>query len=403
MNKILLACFALLLCCNTQIDAKITAVAEDKILQYLVDKVGNKVCLADTVLGLVEILKQTEQDAQAIASIIELTIVKSVAQSYENALRPIWYIQVPFTAIGLFIWDLRVCLGDNVYAKDIVRLFEKALFIHNLNTYQMYRVQEGFSFATAMTTKDFAKAHRVFFDNSFIKDLHEELGSLIKVIQEESIENLLDAKYLEEHLLLQLGLNNENSYEFPQHLSHAFGKGLKSWQYPSQFSKFLVSLAKLKVDTYLEIGCRHGGTFIIVTEYLKRFNPSIKSVAVDPYYSLNLDIYAHDINSNATYIVDYSMSNRFIDLSKNHWTISFIDGDHSFEGVTSDYQLVKHNSDILVFHDIDSHACPGVVSCWNYIKRITPASRYQEFIDQYQEVYDRMNKKYLGIGVVYQV
>jgi hypothetical protein len=34
-----------------------------------------------------------------------------------------------------------------------------------------------------------------------------------------------------------------------------------------------VELASHRVENYLEIGVRHGGTFVITVEYLSRFHP----------------------------------------------------------------------------------------------------------------------------------
>jgi hypothetical protein len=254
-----------------------------------------------------------------------------------------------------------------------------------------------------ITAKEFRQKYRQNIPESFVLNTKKMINGLIQLIQKASIEQLIDANYLENILLLQLGLNNENLNEFPSHLHQYYGKGIKSWQYPIQFSKFLVSLSKLKIDSYLEIGCRHGGTFIIICEYLKRFNPNLKSCAIDPYYSLIMDIYVNDITENAEYFVDFSQSTKFIDLSKHHWSIAFIDGDHSLAGVTTDYNLVKNNSDILVFHDIVNDVCPGVIKIWNDLKeKYSLDHKMDEFIEQYQEVLQREDKQYLGIGVFYQ-
>jgi len=59
----------------------------------------------------------------------------------------------------------------------------------------------------------------------------------------------------------------------PDELYQFCGRGLHYWQYPNQFSKYLVRLSQFKVESYLEIGVRHGGTFVITVEYLSRFHP----------------------------------------------------------------------------------------------------------------------------------
>jgi hypothetical protein len=48
-----------------------------------------------------------------------------------------------------------------------------------------------------------------------------------------------------EALLLELGLNDEGLNEFPGHLHPFCGVGLRVWQYPVQFSRYLAQLAAL--------------------------------------------------------------------------------------------------------------------------------------------------------------
>ena len=65
-----------------------------------------------------------------------------------------------------------------------------------------------------------------------------------------------------ERILPTFGMNNEYLEEMPKEFESYYGWGIKFWQYPNQFSKFLTFLKDKKIDSYLEIGCRWGGTFI---------------------------------------------------------------------------------------------------------------------------------------------
>ncbi len=47
--------------------------------------------------------------------------------------------------------------------------------------------------------------------------------------------------------------------EFPAALYPWCGRGVKSWQYPRQFSRYLRFIADKQIQTYVEIGSRHGG------------------------------------------------------------------------------------------------------------------------------------------------
>ena len=106
-----------------------------------------------------------------------------------------------------------------------------------------------------------------------------DLAQAISAIRSSPLDKLSDAKWLEDDLLLRLGLHANTVDEYPASLRPWCGQGLQSWQYPNQFSKYLVFLSSIK--SYLEIGCRHGGTFIITLEYLKRFNKFDKAIAID--------------------------------------------------------------------------------------------------------------------------
>ncbi len=220
--------------------------------------------------------------------------------------------------------------------------------------------------------------------------------SRIDLIKNSTIEQLKNQNHLES-LIIKLGLNNENSVELPKIVTENSG-GLLIWQYPNQFSKYLLLLQKQKINSYIEIGCRWGGTFVLTTEYLKMFNNINKSVAVDIIASPVKD---YCINNNHLFIRINSQSNEFKRyISKNMFDLIFIDGDHSYQGIKNDYEISKNSGKIFVFHDIVSDVCQGVVQFWNELK-IYEKNNYDffEFTEQYQEVWDNTNKKFLGIGV----
>ena len=168
------------------------------------------------------------------------------------------------------------------------------------------------------------------------------------------------------------------------------------WQYPNQFSKYLMLLSTLSINSYIEIGCRWGGTFILTMEYLKRFNSPVTGVAVDiidsPVSQYQGGTFMK-IDSGSAQFKNY-MDSHFFDLV-------FIDGDHNYEGVSNDYHISKNSGKYFVFHDIVNDACPGVVRFWNELKQTETDCEFYEFTEQYQEVFDRTGgKKYLGIGVM---
>src|SRR4051812_34363485 len=105
-----------------------------------------------------------------------------------------------------------------------------------------------------------------------LKSLHPQPLELDRIarIHARSLVELADPRTLEA-LVCELGLNDEGIEELPAHLHPWCGQGLRIWQYPNQFSRYLAALAGRRIASYLEIGVRHGGTFVATVEVLGRF------------------------------------------------------------------------------------------------------------------------------------
>lgn len=213
---------------------------------------------------------------------------------------------------------------------------------------------------------------------------------------------LIDESYLEKNLILQLGLNNENLSEQPSELSEHFGAGLgiRIWQYPNQFSKYMVQISKYseKINSYLEIGCRHGGTYILTTEFLRTLNKNFKSsVAVDIIDANDLLKKYIEKTSEASFLNLNSGSLQFKQfINNNFFDLIFIDGDHSYDFVKNDAEITRDFCNIQVFHDTVNEACPGVGVYWTEIKNTH--SHLYDFYD-FDDQYDSVQGSYLGIGV----
>jgi len=219
----------------------------------------------------------------------------------------------------------------------------------------------------------------------------------IKFIKESNLEDLKNNNYLE-NLIIKLGFNIEILREQPQIVKDN-GGGLFIWQYPNQFSKYLCLLSEYKIQSYIEIGCRWGGTFILTNEYLKIFNKVHKSVAVD---IIDSPVLNYCLSNNETQFIKInSQSKEFMNyMNNNYFDLIFIDGDHRYSGVKHDYEISKNRGKILVFHDIINDVCPGVVQLWNELKN-NEKDKYIffEFIEQYEDVWNDTHQKFLGIGV----
>lgn len=221
-------------------------------------------------------------------------------------------------------------------------------------------------------------------------------------MEESGSDRLSDSKFIETSLLPYFGLNNENLHEQPQELSSLYGGGLglRIWQYPNQFGPYLsfISQYASRINTYIEVGCRHGGTFVTHVEFLSCLNSSFeKGVAVDiiecppllkDYVTHNEKAEFRNINSLSQEYKEYVVN--------NHFNLAFIDGDHSYEGVKADAENLRPFCDIQVFHDISSDECPGVSRYWEELKKtLSDVYVFYEFTDQY----DSVNGSFLGIGV----
>lgn len=227
--------------------------------------------------------------------------------------------------------------------------------------------------------------------------------SFVNLIREKSLDYLSNSQLLELELLLQLGLNKEKifQYQFPQELDNFCGYGLFCWQYPNQFSKYLVQLSKFKIESYLEIGVRHGGTFVITVEYLERFQPLKKAIGIDICYCPSLVEYKK-INPKIDFLQIDSTSDKFKKFIQESegFDLVLIDGDHDEILCRNDFKTVKDKANIIVFHDIVNVECPGVVKVWNEVKeKYAEKYKFFEYTDQYKSVYQRTQQKFLGIGM----
>jgi hypothetical protein len=155
-----------------------------------------------------------------------------------------------------------------------------------------------------------------------------------------------------------------------------FVGGLEIQQIPEEYINYLWFLKNNKFKNYLNVGIGKGGSFLVETFIQESLESSI---AID-----NSSYWHQNQKQSITEKVDWLKNNtttqvEFYDVDSKEWLkqcdkkfdIIFIDGDHSYEGVKEDYinsLPLLENDGYLVFHDISSVGCPGVVQLWNEIK-----------------------------------
>jgi hypothetical protein len=194
-------------------------------------------------------------------------------------------------------------------------------------------------------------------------------------------------------LLLELGLNDEGLSELPPEL-HAHCGGLRIWQYPTQFSRYLVQLSRLSVRSYLEIGIRHGGSFVATTEYLERFFPLEFAVGVDIIDCPSMAEYGAR-NGKARFWQVSSRAAEFVARLDELGPIDlvFIDSHHEEAQCRDELALLAPRADMIAFHDIANVGCPGIRRVWDDLKR-APGYECFEFVEQYAGL-----GPFMGIGL----
>jgi len=217
--------------------------------------------------------------------------------------------------------------------------------------------------------------------------------SRVQLIRESAPARLLDPAFLE-RLLPQLGLNDEGIEEFPAELHPFCGDGLRVWQYPIQFSKYLSTVASFGVTSYLELGIRHGGSFAVTVEVLERFRQLDFAVGVDIIPCPSMTQYAV-INPRIEFACLNIQAPAFSSLVDrlNAIDLVFIDSHHQEGHCRRELAELRDRANMIALHDISNVGCPGIAKVWDEIKRSREYVCF-EFTDQYSGM-----GPYMGIGL----
>ncbi len=215
----------------------------------------------------------------------------------------------------------------------------------------------------------------------------------IELIRTRSAESLSKPEVLEK-LILELGLNDEGLDEYPPNLHPFCGAGLRIWQYPVQFSKYLAQLATLQVRSYLEVGIRHGGSFVATVEILNRFFPLEFAVGVDIIPAPSMAEYKTR-NPRAEFCWINTQSDEFADLIARIAPIdlAFIDSHHDEHQCRREFAALRNSAGMIAFHDVFNPNCPGVGRVWGEVKMDSEYVCF-DYTDQYEGVPSSM-----GIGL----
>jgi hypothetical protein len=228
-----------------------------------------------------------------------------------------------------------------------------------------------------------------------LKRLHPVSIDLTKIalIREKSLEFLSDPDKIKS-LILELGLTDDSAEEFPASLDPYCGRGLHIMQYPIQFNRYLVDLSKLKISSYLEVGIRHGGTFVTTVEYLTKFHPLDFAVGVDIMACPSIAEYKK-INSQVEFVRLNTQTSQFLDFLERaeRFDLVLIDANHQENECRNEFMSVQSKANIVVFHDIDNIDYLGVGTVWNEVKKLNEYDCY-EYTEQYPGL-----GPFMGIGM----
>lgn len=215
----------------------------------------------------------------------------------------------------------------------------------------------------------------------------------VSLIRAQKPDFLQHAGHLEQ-LLPKLGLNDEGVSEFPFALQAFCGAGLLVWQFPCQFAPYLARLANLGVTSYLELGIRHGGSFVTTVEILDRCSPLDFAVGVDIIPCVSMASY-HALNPRASFQCVNTQAPEFAALLAKLETVDlvFIDSHHEADQCRREFHTLAEHANMIAFHDITNGDCPGIGEVWREIEA-SGDWHCESFTQQYDD-----SGPYMGIGL----
>jgi predicted O-methyltransferase YrrM len=183
-------------------------------------------------------------------------------------------------------------------------------------------------------------------------------------------------------------------------------------QKPEEFEKLLDLLDSKKSKKYaLEIGSNFGGTAYALCHLFENV------ITLDIKHHENFDRIKSEFN-NYNYIIGDSTSIDIIKLFENmniKFDFIFIDGDHTYDGVKSDYENFKRflsNEGIIGFHDIIESEINKTFSnqvdiLWRELsfgEKVEFISNQREYLYKYDSLFHQLNtntdySSFGGIGV----
>ncbi|WP_197526315.1 class I SAM-dependent methyltransferase [Botrimarina colliarenosi] len=161
------------------------------------------------------------------------------------------------------------------------------------------------------------------------------------------------------------------------------------WQLPLQLANALVVLADQEIKTFLEVGTHSGFTGAVITAYLHRLQPGLQALTIDPFPSFrNYELVRQKLP------LEYRRCTTS-DLMGETFDCVLIDGDHSYEAVKRDYEIVGRTARVCLFHDIDDDLS-GHDNVPRFWRELVSGG---DFDQTYEFTQSPPGKRVMGIGV----
>ncbi len=168
------------------------------------------------------------------------------------------------------------------------------------------------------------------------------------------------------------------------------GQGATLGQTPDQIAKLLVYMSAFKLDSFCEIGIYYGANFLFCSEYLRRFNPGIQCLGIDPTGLLDDEILI--IINTEMWLIHKSVTSD--EIKGQAFDFVFIDAEHNAPWPKKDYENLGQYAKFCAFHDLQEPLWPDVGVLWETLKKV-PGKAMVEFLD------DPSEQKTHGIGLIY--
>jgi hypothetical protein len=206
---------------------------------------------------------------------------------------------------------------------------------------------------------------------------HPRLIAGVRKILGASPEDLRKTSFVAE-VVREIGLRGDRRRPYGPDNVHAnrFGPGL--WQIPDQLARALVYLSTQSVGSVLEVGTCDGWTSSVMAAYLSRFQHGLRFVTVDIAGRFT----AHP-RVNALVPIAYHGESSAEDFTSEQFDLVFIDGNHDYEWVARDYDLVGRSARLCMFHDIDDRmvGVDNVPKFWQDLRQQEQSgAEFQEFL-----------------------